>query len=271
MRAVNVNPTDLVARSGQRPGLPPPPFVLGWEFAGDVRAVADGVTGVGPGDRVVGMIPWYDQQGVVGAYAESVAVDADWIVELPDSLDYVAAATIPVNALTATQGVELLNLTAPTTVLVTGASGAVGSFAVQVGAAQAGHRVIAVAAHGDEAWVRGLGAEQVLPRDADLSALEPVPAVFDAVPVGEQALAAVRDGGSMVSTRRTPPADPARRIRQKAFLVHPDRQRLRSLIDAAARGALRTRVDRVLPLTDAAQAHRLNEKGGLRGKIVLVP
>lgn len=271
VRAANVNPTDLGARTGHGPrGVPDPPFVLGWDFAGDVESVGDGLAGVSPGDRVVGMIQWYDNKGEVGAYAETIAVDASWIVPLPEGLDHVAAATIPLNALTAVQGLELLALPESSTLLVTGASGAVGGFAVQL-AAQAGHRVIATASTNDEDWVAGLGADEVLPRDADLGALDPVPAVFDAVPLGEPALAGVQDGGTVVSTRRVPDADPARRIRQEVFLIHHDRDALARLVDDVARGRLKTRVDRTLPLADAAEAHRLNEAGGLRGKVVLVP
>ncbi len=260
VRAANVNPTDLGARTGHGPrGVPDPPFVLGWDFAGDVGD-----------DRVVGMIQWYDQHGSVGAYAEAIAVDEDWIVPLPEGLDYVEAATIPLNALTAVQGLELLAAPDGATVLVTGASGAVGGFAVQL-AAQAGHHVIAVASDGDEAWVSSLGAAEVLPRDADLGSIDPVPAVFDAVPLGEPAFAAVEDGGTIVSTRKVPDADPARGIRQQVFLIHHDRHELARLVDEVAQGRLKTRVDRTLPLAEAAEAHCLNEAGGLRGKVVLLP
>jgi NADPH:quinone reductase len=271
VRAANVNPTDLAARRGYGPrGIPKPPFVLGWDFAGDVRAAGAGVTDVAPGDPVVGMIHWYDQQGALGAYAQEVAVQADWVVPLPGGLDYALAATIPLNALSAAQGLDLLELSQPGTLLVTGASGAVGSFAVQL-AAQAGHRVIALASDGDEDWVRALGAAEVLPRGTELSAIDPVPAVFDAVPLGADALAAVQDGGAVVATRQVPQADPARRVRQQSFLIHADRDRLRHLVGEVAQGRLLTRVDRALPLGEAAQAHRLNEAGGLRGKVILVP
>lgn len=268
VRAANVNPTDLGARAGAGRFVPDPPFVLGWDLAGEVKAVGDGVSEFEPGDRVVGMIQWYDQRGSVGAYAESVVVDADWLVALPAGLDFVDGCTIPLNAVTAHEGLGLLGLSAPTTLLVTGASGAVGGFAVQL-AVRAGHRVIAIAGRGDDDWPRALGAAEVLPRDADLGAIEPVPAVFDAVPIGEPVLACVEDGGAIVSTRKPPEADPKRRIRQEAFLIHPDREALREQVEATASGDLRTRVDRVLPLDEAAQAHRLVEAGGLHGKVVL--
>ncbi|MGE5746996.1 MAG: quinone oxidoreductase family protein, partial [Solirubrobacterales bacterium] len=110
VRAANVNPTDLGARQGLGRQTPPdPPFVLGWDLAGKVTALGEGVTDFSEGDRVVGMVQWYDQGGSVGAYAESVAVDAEWLVPLPNGLDYETAATIPLNALTARQGLELLD------------------------------------------------------------------------------------------------------------------------------------------------------------------
>jgi NADPH:quinone reductase-like Zn-dependent oxidoreductase len=269
--AANVNPTDLGARTGHGPrAMPDPPYVLGWDFAGEVVAVGEGDPDVSPGDRVVGMIHWYDGDGQLGAYAEQVGVPADWLVPLPNALEMPAAATIPLNALTAAQGLELLDLPEGASLLVTGASGAVGSFAVQLAKA-AGLRVLAQASTGDEDWVRGLGADEVLARDVDFASVTPVDGLFDAVPVGEAAYAAVRDGGVAVSTRRVPEPDPSRGIRQQVFLIHPDVDRLAQLVDDTAAGWLKTRVDRVLPLEQAAEAHRLNEAGGLRGKVVLAP
>jgi len=270
IRAANVNPTDLAARMGHSPrGLPDPPYVLGWDFAGEVASVGAGVSDFAPGDRVVGMVQWYDAGGLVGAYAEQIAADAEWVVPLPENVDFPTAATIPLNGLTAVQGLELLDLPSGASLLVTGASGAVGAFAVQLAVA-AGLRVVAQASTGDEEWVRSLGPAEVIGRDADLSALE-VDAAFDAVPLGEPVHAAVRDGGAIVTTRRVPDPDPARGIRAQVFLIHHDREQLRRLVADVAAGKLKTRIDRVLPLEQAAEAHRLNEAGGLRGKVVLAP
>jgi NADPH:quinone reductase-like Zn-dependent oxidoreductase len=270
IEAANVNPTDLGARTGHGPrAMPDPPYVLGWDFAGEVVAVGDGDVEVSPGDRVVGMIHWYDSEGQLGAYAERVAVPAAWLVPLPNALEPTTAATLPLNALTADQGLGILDLSKDATLLVTGASGAVGAFAVQLGKA-AGLRVIAQASDGDEDWVRSLGADEVVVgRDVDYGSLGPVDGLFDAVPVGDAAFAAVRDGGAAVSTRPVP--EPDRGIRQQVFLITPDVERLEGIVEDTAAGWLKTRIDRVLPLEQAAEAHRLNEAGGLRGKVVLAP
>jgi NADPH2:quinone reductase len=269
IRAANVNPTDLGARQGRGRNVPDPPFVLGWDLAGEVASVGEGVDEFSEGDRVVGMIQWYDQEGRLGAYAEAVAVDADWIVPMPEGLDFETACTIPLNAVTAREGLDLLKAPEGCDLLVSGASGAVGSFAVQLAKA-AGHRVIALAGRDDEDWPRELGADEVLPRDADLDSIDPVSAAFDAVPLLDPVFPAVEDGGAIVTTRR-PEREPGRDIRQEYFLIHPDREALRTSVEAVAAGDLRTRVDRVLPLAEAAEAHRLVEAGGLHGKVVLTP
>ncbi|MEV0714069.1 NADP-dependent oxidoreductase [Asanoa sp. NPDC050611] len=269
VRAVCVQPADLAARVGMIPGGPvPPPFLPGWDVAGEVAEVGAGVTDLRVGDRVVGMVPWYLTRGTPGTYAEYVAADAEWLVPLPDGLDAAAAATLPLNAVTAHQALEMLSLDEPATVLVTGASGGVGGFATEL-AVRRGHRVLALSTHDDEAWVGALGAAEVVPRAADLGSIGPVQAVLDAVPLGDPALAAVKDGGVVVTTRPTPPADPARGIRTHLQLIHVDRAVLAELVALAAAGELRTRVAATLQLTEAAEAHRRAEAGGLRGKIVL--
>jgi NADPH2:quinone reductase len=268
--AVNVNPTDLGARSGAARGRMPgldPPFVPGWDLAGVVSALGTHATGYAVGDPVVGMIPWIRIGGVVGAYAQAAAVKPSWLALRPEELDAVTGATVPLNALTARQALELIEAPAGATLLVTGASGAVGSFATQL-AVQDGLRVLAVAAEGDEEWVAGLGPAEVLPRSTDLARLEPVDAVLDAVPVGAGATAPVRDRGVALFTRRVEvPGD--RELRVETPLVHSDPATLAELTRLVASGRLRTRIAQTLDLGDAAEAHRLVERGGLRGKVVL--
>lgn len=268
--AANVNPTDLGARAGaSRRRLPDllPPFVLGWDLAGEVSDVGPGVDRFQIGDPVVGMIPWYRIGGRVGAYAQAAAVQPEWLAPRPAGLDAITGATVPLNALTASQELEGLALAPGATLLVTGASGAVGSYATQLAVA-AGLHVLAIASDGDEEWVRGLGAAEVLKRSTDLSTIDPVDALFDAVPIGAAATVAVKQGGVAVFTRGVRVPDrPDLQI--ETPLVHTDPLALAELTNQVAAGRLRTRVARTIPLTEAAEAHRLLERGGLRGKIVL--
>jgi NADPH:quinone reductase len=271
VRAVCVQPADIAARIGQIPGGPPPtPFLVGWDIAGEVVEAGDGVTEFQAGDRVVGMIPWHITRGAIGGYAELVAADPEWLVPLPDGLDATLAATVPLNALTARHALDKMELPAESPLLVTGASGGVGGFAAQL-AAQAGHRVLALAGRDDDDWVRGLGVSTVLSRSANLKEVGPLPAVLDAVPVDQPAADAVADGGTLLTTRPTTPVDPARRVRQSFVLVELDRPALADLVDAVAAGRLRTRVGGTLPLAGAAEAHRRVEAGATHGKIVLTP
>lgn len=268
--AANVNPSDIAARSGQgRRRMPDlaPPFVPGWDLAGEVVS-AEAATGYSPGDRVVGMIPWVRIGGRVGAYAEVAAVDPDWLAPLPDGVEYAVAATLPLNAMTARQGLDLIAAPPGSTLLVTGATGAVGGFVTQL-AARDGLRVLAVASTDDEEWVASLGAAEVLPRSTDLASLDPVDAVFDAVPLGPPATAALRDGGTVLFTRSPEDFERSEKLRVETLLADSDPAALRELAADLGAGRLRTRVAQTLDLAQAGEAHRLVEQGGLRGKIVL--
>jgi NADPH:quinone reductase len=264
IHATSVNPTDLSTRDGSRRKRMPdlePPFVPGWDLAGEILAT---------GDRVVGMIPFAQIGGRVGAYADQAAVDPAWLAPLPEGVPADEAATLPLNSLTARQSLDLLGLAAGDALLVTGASGGVGGFAVQMAVAD-GLEVIAVAGRDDEDWVGSLGASEVLPRDASLSGTRPVDGVLDAVPLGpERSTPTLRDGGTAVFTRTPDPPEPDRDLRFETILVKPDAPLLTELARQLADGRLRTRVAQVLPLEEAARGHELAEAGGLHGKVVLV-
>jgi len=267
VRAACVQPADAAARVGQIPGGPvPPPFLPGWDFAGEVVAVGQQNGHFQVGERVVGMVPWHLTRGAPGSYAQLIAADVDWLVGLPDTVDFVPAATIPLNGQTAYQAVALLAGDGP--LLVVGASGGVGGFAVQL-AHQAGRRVLAVANDHDQEWVRHIGADEVITRSAGPASAGQVPAVLDAVPVGAAAAQAVADGGILVTTRPTEPGDPARGVRQQLVLITPVQQTLTELIAAVADGRLLARVAATVPFERAAEAHRMLAVGGLHGKIVL--
>jgi NADPH2:quinone reductase len=269
--AANVNPTDLAARAGaarRRIADLEPPFVPGWDLAGEIADAGDGSSGYAVGDPVVAIIPWIQIGGRVGAYAEAASVDPAWLAPRSEQLDPVTAATIPLNSLTARQALDLIERPGVETLLITGASGAVGGFATQL-AVKDGLRVLAVASDEDEEWVAGLGPDQVLPRDTDLRELGPLDAVFDAVPVGPVAASAVRDGGAALFTRRVDAGGIPPGVRVETPLAHPDAVVLAGLVAMVESGELRTRVAATLGLADAAEAHRVAEQGGLRGKLVL--
>ena len=253
--AVTVNPVDVVTRAGYLAALVPDltgPFVLGWDFAGVTE----------DGQAVAGFVPWFEQGGRVGTYASELLADPAWFAPVPDPEDLVTASTVPLNAVTAAPALRLAGLTAGQSLLVTGASGGVGGFAVQLAVA-AGLEVTAVASTGDEAYVAGLGAKTVLARTET-----PAPGSFDAVLDAASvpgAIAAVRDGGAFVAVMD--PAAPAaeRGVRVDTVHVTPDRAQLTELLGAG----LVTRVAGTLDLAEAAEAHRRLEAGGLRGKLVL--
>ena len=242
----------------------------GWDLAGEVTAVGSEANGFAPGDRVLGMIPFGRIGGRVGAYAQAAAVDPGWLAPLSTDIDDATAATLPLNALTARQALDMIAAPAGATLLVTGASGAVGGFATQL-AVRAGLRVLAQASYDDEDWVASLGAAEVLPRDTDLATIGPVDAVLDAVPLGPDSTAALRDGGIAVFTRPPQGAEPSRGIRFETVLVESNAEQLRALTADLEAGRLRTRIAEVLALDQAARAHELNEAGGLRGKVLLAP
>jgi NADPH2:quinone reductase len=269
VRAATINPTDISVRDGsvlQRMPDLQTPVVPGWDLAGEVAAVGEGVTGLAIGQRVTAMLHFRHEQGRQGAYSELVAMDVANVVPTPDGLDDAVAATVPLNALTADQALAIIDPAPGSTLLVTGASGGVGAFGAQL-AVRRGLRVIAQAGRDDEAFVASLGVDEVLPRDADLSSIGEVDNVLDAVPVGPAAAARMAPGGTCVFTRGGMPEG----VGYKVVLVQDDPAALRRMLADVASGALVTRVAQVLPLEEAARAHALCEAGGTKGKILLAP
>lgn len=261
--AAALNPVDAGVRAGLFGGAGKR-IGLGWDVAGTVDA-AGLATGWSVGDQVVALDP-----GIVrplGSHAEYVVVEAAAAATAPATVDDVHAATLPLNGLTAAQALDLLELTGGQSLLVTGAAGAVGGFAVQL-AAHRGISVTALAREADEELVRSLGAAHFT---AGAVAAASFDAVLDAAVLGEPALEWVRDGGGYVGVRPGGEPAPVRRVRTAAVAVTADGARLAELAGLVDDGVLTLRVAETFSLDDAAKAHARLAAGGVRGRLVLVP
>lgn len=260
-----VNPADLAVADGFFHGIglidQPEYTGLGWDFAGIVEAAGPDVD-LPVGTPVAGIVGGFDRD--FGTYAEKLVIAANDIAVVPDDLELTAAATVPLNALTAAQLIDLLGDGAGRSLLVTGAAGAVGGYVVTL-AQDRGWKVTGLARPRDEAFVRDLGA------DFTATATTGWDAVADTAVFQEKALPLVRDGGVLVGVRPggEPPAE--RGITVRAVAVQPDGARLAALLADTATGRLPARVHAVVPLDRVADAHRAVAQGGIRGRYVLRP
>ncbi|THA67552.1 NADP-dependent oxidoreductase [Streptomyces sp. A0958] len=265
--AAAVNPVDLAVTAGvfHRLGMVHQPHWtgLGWDFAGTVEAAGPGVE-LPVGSRVAGFLDGFDRDH--GSHAEHLLVPAAYVAVVQDAVDLVAAATVPLNATTAAQAVDLLG-EAPTRsrrLLVTGAAGALGAY-VAVLAQDRGWQVTGLARAADEPFVRGLGV------DFATGLGQGWDAVADAAALQEPALRAVRDGGRFVGVQPAARLPEERGITGEVIIAHPDGPLLAGLLARVAAGELPARIHAVVPLDEAADAYRAMAQGGVRGRIVLVP
>lgn len=273
VRAAGVNPVDWKLREGRlEPRFPVVfPVVPGWDAAGVVDEVGPAVTDFSPGDEVFA----YCRKHFIGegTYAELVSVPDAYVARKPESLTFEEAAAIPLAGLTAYQALFLAaGLTAGERVLVSSASGGVGSFAVQL-ALDAGAEVIGVASEPNRDRVLELGAYEVIERSSDVVAAtrelvpEGVDVAFDLY--GDARLGdAAREGGRLVSIA-SPPTYRDRGVVPLYVFVRPDGEQLGELAALAEGGRLVVDLAEVLPLEQAARAHELSEAGRTRGKLVL--
>ena len=226
------------------------------------------VTAAGPnvdvpiGSRVAGLVDGFDRD--FGTYAEQLIVPALNIAVVPNGLDLVTAATVPLNGLAAAQLVDLLGDGEGRTLLVTGAAGAVGGYTIPLGQDR-GWRVTGLARAEDEQFVRDLGADFTV----------------KAAPGSERGRRRCHTPGA--GRRAGPRQRPVRRratcrapaeergVTVRVVVAHPDGARLAQLLDQAASGHLPARVHAVVPLDEVAEAHRSVAKGGVRGRYVLQP
>lgn len=272
--AAGVNPVDWWTRIGEG-YLTAPPFVLGWDVAGVVEAVADGVTLYRPGDAVLGM-PRFPAEA--GCYAEYVVAPARHFVAKPAAMPFDAAAGLPLAGLTAWQAlVDVADVQPDQRVLVTAAAGGVGHLAVQIAKAR-GAYVVASARAEKHGLLKELGADDVLDyRTVDLGAtLRDLDLVVD--PIGgansERLVPALRPGGTVIpvfggATEEIARAAERHDVRAVTLLVEPDRIGLLGLVELVDAGRLRVVIDSRWPLHEVAAAHAASERGRVTGKVVL--
>lgn len=266
--ASSVNPVDFKVRSGALQQYWPLqlPAVLGRDISGIVRSVGAGVAGFAPGDRVMAL----GNQG----YAELAVVKAQDVAKVPEGLDLVEAAALPLVTLTGeqliTRGVKIER---GQTVLVTGAIGGVGRSAVFI-AKKAGANVIAGVRKSQLKQAAELGADHVLALD-DKDAMEKlgfIDAVADTVghEIGENLLGKVKQGG-VFGTVLGPPANAKMHptVRVESVSAVPDAATLRVLAEDVVAGRFKIPIDRMVPLEDAAGAQAAAERGGI-GKVLLL-
>jgi len=280
VRAASMNPLDCKLREGKFRLVfrVRPPFVLGFDVAGEVEGVGPGVTRLRPGDAVFGELPR------PGAHAEYVVAGEDHLLPKPGRLSFEEAAAIPAAAMSALQALrDEARLRAGQHLLVNGAGGGIGTFAVQIAKAW-GARVTAVASARNQGLLREIGADESLDYvNDDFAQREAVfDAILDVVPNRSfpECRRALAPGGTYVTTLPGPgpflwraltalPLFGGRRCR--ALILRPKRSDLEELARLAEAGSLRPVVGEVFPLDAIREAHVRMQSGHARGKIVVRP
>jgi NADPH:quinone reductase-like Zn-dependent oxidoreductase len=271
--AAGVGPWDGWIRAGHSALPQPLPLTLGSDLAGVVAAVGANVPSFRPGDAVFGVT----NPRFTGSYAEYAIASAAMIAHKPAELSDVDAASVPVIAVTAWQALfHEAALRRGQRVLIQGAAGSVGAFTVQF-AHHAGLHVVATCGEKDVAYVRGLGADEVLPREGKAfgDVVSEVDAVIDLVggEVQQRSFKALKRGGALISAVSEPDRQAAaeRDVIARFFLVSVTTERLETVARMLAAKELSTRVGAVLPLAAARDAHEMLEGTRPRppGKIVL--
>ncbi|MFI6510464.1 NADP-dependent oxidoreductase [Streptosporangium sp. NPDC050855] len=275
--ATSFNPVDAGIRGGGLQGPFPVtlPHTPGIDVAGTVDALGDGVDTVAVGDPVVGFLPMIGD----GAAAEYVVAPAGILAAAPSNVPLADAAALPLVGLTAWQALfELGRLTTGQRVLVTGAGGAVGAYAVQL-AKNAGAYVIATASPRSADRVRAAGADEILDHtatDVTDAVTLPVDLLLNLAPIEPSQLAdqvaLVRSGGTVVNTTvwMQAPSDEARQVRGLNLYVRSDAEQLAGLVAAVDRGELHIDVSRRVRLEDLPAFHAEAAAGAVSGKVVVL-
>jgi NADPH:quinone reductase-like Zn-dependent oxidoreductase len=269
------NPVDDGIRGGYLRDVFPVnlPHTPGIDISGTIDALGDGVTGLQVGDDVIGFLPMTADGGA----AEYVVAPADVLALAPTSIPLTDAAALPMVGLTAYQALfDDAGLTAGQRVLINGAGGAVGGYAIQL-AKRAGAHVIATASPRSAERVRSAGADEVIDHTTtEVTAAEPVDVLLNLARIAPEELAAlvavVRPGGVVLNTVPTipTPADEQRGVRAVGVFVRNDTEQLARLVELVDRDELRVDVAERVPLDHLPDVHAAAAAGELPGRAVVV-
>ncbi len=270
--AASVNPVDWKIRDGHmKEGLKIIfPFILGWDVSGVIEETGALVSRFAKGDKVYARADTSRD----GSYAEYMVVRAAEVAFAPDSIPLNFAAAVPLAAQTAWAGLqEQGNLRTGQTVLIHGASGGVGSFAVQF-ARIAGAHVIATTSTKNTDFVKALGADEVIDyTQKDFSeVVKDVALVFDTIGGGTQkkSWGVIRKGGTLVSTvGADQKAAEQYGVQAKSFMVNSNGARLQEISGLIDDGKVKVIVEKEFALKDIKEAHKLSEAGHVRGKVLV--
>jgi len=273
VHATSVNPVDIAIRNGffkerMKYKLP---MIPGWDVSGVVESVTAGATRLKAGDEV------YSRPDLArdGAYAEYVAVRESEVALKPKSIDHAHAAAIPLPGLTAWQALfDAGHLAAGQTVLIHGAAGGVGHFAVQFAKVK-GARVIATASKRNHDFLRSLGADEVI--DYNTTKFEDVVHDVDVVvdtitgETQDRSWQVIKKGGIYVSILQPPNQEKAAAhgVRSAHVFVQPNVDELNEIARLVDSGKVKPHIEKVFPLPEAAAAHEAVAQHHTRGKIVI--
>ena len=275
--AAAVNPVDVSVRNGsmaEMQKINPPPYVPGMDAAGIIDQIGEGVeTDLKEGDSVMAMVV---PNGNHGAYREQIVLDQNAVVRAPKDSSHIQASTLPMNSLTARLSLDLLDLQKGQVLAVTGAPGAYGGYVVQLAKAD-GLIVIADSNDNDRALLESLGVDIIIPRGEGFAENirkefpEGVDGIADGALLNEQAIAAVKDGGSFTSVRGFK-GEPQRDINFTATWVTAydcKKDILEKLKLQAEEEIISLRVNQAVSMDKASLAHETLEAGGSRGRMVI--
>ncbi|GFE61145.1 NADP-dependent oxidoreductase [Geobacter sp. AOG2] len=273
VHAAAVNPVDWKIREGYLKDMLDSrlPLIMGWDVSGTVEAVGPEVIRFQVGDEV------FSRPDLArdGAYAEFIVIRETEAAFKPKTIDHLHAAAIPLAGLTASKSLfSAAHLSAGQTILIHGAAGGVGTYAVQLAKWKGAH-VIATASERNHDYLLDLGADEVIAyqnvrfedrvRDVDV--------VFDTIGGETQARSwkVVKPGGVMVSIVSPPSQEEAvaHGVRPEFVFIQPDAAELAEIAKLVDSGKIRVMVESVLPLAEARRAQELSRNGHARGKIVL--